>query len=84
MLADYTTSVSFFGGSMSEKNNDIEAIEIKLSYLEIFVSELQGVILEQGKIIDKLVAESFLMKEKISEISDQLEGDIPNVRPPHY
>lgn len=41
-------------------------------------------VLEQGKIIDKLVGENKRMKEKVVEMANLLEGDIPNVRPPHY
>ena len=39
----------------SDNYNALEHVEIKLSYLENFVLELQSVVLEQGKIIDKLV-----------------------------
>ncbi|MCI7589950.1 MAG: SlyX family protein [Candidatus Treponema excrementipullorum] len=68
----------------SDNYNALEHVEIKLSYLENFVLELQSVVLEQGKIIDKLVEENKRMKEKVAEMASQLEGDIPNVRPPHY
>ncbi len=60
------------------------ALEMKLSYLEDFLSKVQNVVVEQGDLIDRLYAENRLMREKIKEMSDQLEGDIPNVRPPHY
>lgn len=68
----------------SDSSNALEYVEIKLSYLENFVLELQSVVLEQGKIIDKLVGENKRMKEKVAEMANLLEGDIPNVRPPHY
>ena len=68
----------------SDNYNALEHVEIKLSYLENFVLELQSVVLEQGKIIDKLVGDNKRMKEKVAEMANLLEGDIPNVRPPHY
>lgn len=68
----------------TDSSNALEHVEIKLSYLENFVLELQSVVLEQGKIIDKLVGENKRMKEKVAEMANLLEGDIPNVRPPHY
>ena len=68
----------------SDNYNALEHVEIKLSYLENCVLELQSVVLEQGKIIDKLVGENKRMKEKVVEMANLLEGDIPNVRPPHY
>ena len=55
-----------------------------LSYLEDFLAKVQNVVVEQGDLLDRVFAENRLMREKIKEMSDQLEGDIPNVRPPHY
>lgn len=57
-------------------------IEIKLSYLEDFVSKLQDYILGQNKIINRLEKENLLLKEKIRELIDN--EDIPNRKPPHY
>ena len=59
-------------------------IETKLAYLEDFLNQLQEVTVEPGKIIDKLVSENKAMSIKIKELSDNQEGEIPNVRPPHY
>ena len=55
-----------------------------MSYLEDFLMQVQSVAVEQGEIIERLKTENRLMKDKIKEMSDLLEGDIPNVRPPHY
>ncbi|WP_245523728.1 SlyX family protein [Treponema brennaborense] len=60
------------------------ALEIKLAYLEDFLNKLQNIAVEQGAAVDRLQAENRLMKDKIKELSDNQEGDIPNVRPPHY
>lgn len=68
----------------SSNYNVLEHVEIKLSYLENFMLELQSVVLEQGKTIDKLVGENKRLKEKVAEMASLMEGDIPNVRPPHY
>ena len=59
-------------------------IEIKLAYLEDFVSKLQTIAVEQGNLLDKLTAENRALKTRLVEISDSLESDIPNRRPPHY
>ena len=59
-------------------------LEIKVSYLEDFLEKIQNVVVEQSELLDRVFAENRLMREKIKEMSDQLEGDIPNVRPPHY
>ena len=62
----------------------LTAVEMKLSYIEDFVNQIQGVAVEQTKTIDKLQKEIKLMSEKIREMSNAVEGDIPNRRPPHY
>ena len=62
----------------------LTAVEIKLAYMEDFVNQIQEVAVEQAKTIDKLQKEIKLMSEKIREMSNAVEGDIPNRRPPHY
>lgn len=59
-------------------------IETKLAYLEDFLNQIQGVAVENSKTIEKLREENRLMAQKIRDISDQMEGDIPNRKPPHY
>ena len=69
-----------------EKETDerLTAVEMKLAYMEDFVNQIQGVAVEQTKTIDKLQKEIKLMSEKIHEMSNAVEGDIPNRKPPHY
>lgn len=56
----------------------LTAVEMKLAYMEDFVSQIQGVAVEQFKTIDKLQKEIKMMSEKIREMSIAVEGDIPN------
>ena len=69
-----------------EKETDerLTAVEMKLAYMEDFVNQIQGVAVEQAKTIDKLQKEIKMMSEKIREMSNAVEGDIPNRKPPHY
>ena len=69
-----------------EKETDerLTAIEMKLAYLEDFLNQIQDVTVEQAKTIDKLQKEIKMMSEKIRDMSNVMEGDIPNRRPPHY
>ncbi|MBQ5632884.1 MAG: SlyX family protein [Treponema sp.] len=67
-----------------EIDNRFMAMEMKLAYLEDFVNQIQEVAVEQTKTIDKLKGEIKLMSNKIREMSDSLEGEIPNRKPPHY
>ena len=62
----------------------LTAIEMKLAYMEDFVNQIQNVAVEQAKTIDKLQKEIKLISDKMREMSDTMEGDIPNRKPPHY
>lgn len=57
-------------------------LETKFAYQEEFVSQLQEVVVEQAKTIDKLEREVKLLAEKIKDMDSQEE--IPNRKPPHY
>ncbi|MEE1211472.1 MAG: SlyX family protein [Treponema sp.] len=71
---------------MTEKETDerFTALETKLAYMEDFMNQIQEVCVEQAKTIDLLQKEIKLMSGKIHEMSDYLDGDIPNRKPPHY
>ena len=62
----------------------ITELEIKVSYLEDFLNQIQEVAVGQAKEIEHLKAENRLMIEKIKELADLSEGEIPNRKPPHY
>jgi len=62
----------------------INNIEIKLAYLEDFMNQIQEVAVQQTKDIEHLKAENKMMAEKIKDLVENMEGDIPNRKPPHY
>ena len=67
-----------------ETDERLTAIEMKLAYMEDFVNQIQNVAVEQAKTIDRLQKDIKLMSEKIHEMSNAVEGDIPNRKPPYY
>ena len=67
-----------------ETEDRLTTIEMKLAYMEDFVSQIQNVAVDQAKTIDKLQKEIKMMSDRIREMSNQMEGDIPNRKPPHY
>lgn len=67
-----------------ENDERLDEIEIKLAYLEDFMNQLQEVTVQQTRDIEKLKKENKMMADKIKELSDAAEGDIPNRKPPHY
>lgn len=67
-----------------ELQNEIIKLETKLAYMEDFLNQLQEVTVEHTKLIEKLEKENKILSQKVSDMAEQLEGDIPNRKPPHY
>lgn len=69
-------------------NEEIESrfvsLETKMAYMEDFLNQIQQVAVEQAKTIEILRKENKIISQRLREISDELEGDIPNRKPPHY
>ena len=59
-------------------------LETKLAYLEDFMNQIQEVAVQQTKDIEKLKVENKILKDKVKDLSDWAEGDIPNRKPPHF
>jgi uncharacterized coiled-coil protein SlyX len=68
--------------------NDIYDLQIKISYLEGFVKDLNTVIIEQNKNNSTLVRKVSILKNKIDQLEERIEsgkGDfIADEAPPHY
>lgn len=62
----------------------IKNLEIKLTYMEDFLKQIQEVAVDQAKDIERLKSENKMMKQKIKELVEESEGEIPNRKPPHY
>lgn len=69
---------------MTEIEERLTAIEMKLAFMEDFVRQIQEVAVEQAKTIDMLKKENKLISGRLRDMSDYLEGDVPNRKPPHY
>ncbi len=65
-------------------SEEIIALQTKLVYLEDYVNKLQEVCVEHTEQIELLRKENKLLSQKVKDLSDSVEGDIPNRRPPHY
>jgi SlyX protein len=64
-------------------NARLEKIETKLAFLEDFLARLQDEVVGRNADLDRLVAESAAVKERLKAISQSLE-ELPNQKPPHY
>ena len=60
------------------------SLETKLAYLEYFMNQIQEVAVEQAKTIEILKKENRIISGKLQEVSDSMELEIPNRKPPHY
>ena len=59
-------------------------IEIKLAYMEDFVNQIQEVAVKQAEEIEKLKHDNKILSDKLKDIYDNMDGEIPNRKPPHY
>jgi SlyX protein len=59
-------------------------IEIRLTYQEETIRELNKVVCEQQKQIDQLEKSVKKMTEQLKEVAEATGAKIPNEKPPHY
>ncbi len=68
--------------------NDIYDLQIKISYLEGFIKDLNSVVLEHNESNTKLNREIVLLKDKIEQLEERLNITGVDAKadeaPPHY
>jgi uncharacterized coiled-coil protein SlyX len=68
--------------------NDIYDLQIKISYLEGFINDLNTVIIEQNSYNNQLNIEMKQLKEKMEQLEERIESKGSDFRadeaPPHY
>lgn len=64
--------------------DELERLEIRLSYLEKQNAELNEVVIDQGKTITHLLVQMEEMKKKVKDLVDVTADERANRRPPHY
>ena len=66
-------------------NEELEQVEIKVSYLEAQVAELNEVVIEQQKNIDAMNIKILQVTKKLEELIEEVGSPSrPNRKPPHY
>ena len=63
--------------------NDFEQAEIKISYLESQVMELNEVVINQDKEIKKLSLLIYKLENRINNLEEE-SSERENKKPPHY
>jgi SlyX protein len=64
-------------------NSRLEKIEVKIAFLDDFLTRLQEEVVARNAVMDALRTEHAAMKEKLLQISRDQE-EIPSRKPPHY
>lgn len=76
--------------SLSERRDnwgmydELDKLEIRISYLEKQNSELNEVVIEQGKTITHLMVQIEEIKKKVKDLMDVTADEREARRPPHY
>lgn len=65
-------------------NEELERLEIKVSYLESQSDELNKVVIEQSKTIVILEKRIEALEKKVEDLIEVSGEARPNRRPPHY
>lgn len=66
-------------------DNDVERVEIKISYLENEVKDLNEVVISQAKEINALSIQLLKLEQKVADLIEEAgDGERPNRKPPHY
>ena len=63
---------------------ELDRLEIRISYLEKQNEELNEVVIEQGKTITHLMVQMEEMKKKVKDLMDVTADERANRKPPHY
>ena len=63
---------------------ELDALEIKVSYLELKFDELNEVIVEQDRAISKMRAQLEALEKKVIDLEEEAGQDRPNRKPPLY
>ncbi len=65
-------------------HDEIEKLEVKVSYLESLNAELNEVVIAQQKEMDLLGKRIELLERKVEDLIEESGEARPNRRPPHY
>ena len=69
---------------MSDENNQITKLEEALAHLSITNEELSSELLHSNKRLDQLERKIVMLESRFASLEDNVDGPIPNEKPPHY
>ena len=69
---------------MPDINNRIMELEIKNSHLEDTIEQLNKIVIQQQQSIDEIVRHLEQIQNKISNLQESHDKELPEPPPPHY
>ena len=70
--------------NISMYEDELDRLEIRISYLEKQNEELNEVVIEQSKTITHLMVQMQEIKKKVNDLMDITADERANRKPPHY
>ncbi len=70
--------------NISMYEDELDRLEIRISYLEKQNEELNEVVIEQSKTITHLMVQMEEIKKKVKDLMDITADERANRKPPHY
>ena len=70
--------------NISMYEDELDRVEIRISYLEKQNEELNEVVIEQSKTITHLMVQMEEIKKKVKDLMDVTADERANRKPPHY
>ena len=59
-------------------------LEIKISYLEDYINQLNDIVIEQGDKVERLILANRQLRDKVGLLEENMKEPTDDVPPPHY
>jgi SlyX protein len=61
----------------------IEALEIRMTYLENYLNQINEIVLENGRLLEVIKKDQKSLRQQMNEVSNEIPGP-QSAKPPHY
>ena len=61
----------------------IDALEIRMTYLENYLNQLNEIVLENGRLMEVVKKDQIALRRQMNEVTNELPGPGAE-KPPHY
>ncbi len=64
-------------------NSRIETLEIRMTHLENYMEQLNGIVLKNNHLLELIKTEQKSLRQQMIDVTDQIPGP-ESSKPPHY